>query len=987
MLPRRRRWWVGAGATVLLGTIVALVAGRRSPPPGELLEQAQAELARSRYARAEELARRALDRRPRWSAALLVAGEAATRLRRYEEALGYYARIDRDGSHQASVGFWAAGELHFHLGRLSEAEHQFRRALENDSQFIPAHRSLALVLDVEGRRWEATPHLFEIVRQRQFDPQALLHLGYPEQSLDASDHLEMSLRAVPDDPLPLIGLARLAVDSNRQAQARDWLRKVVARYPRQPEAQARLGLVLAELSSANEFLEWHAQLPAECERHPVTWMARGVWAERRDESRTAVRCFWEAVRREPNLQVANYRLGTLLQGLSHWKSAELFLKRARDLDRLAHLLDALRRHPRDVLSLHRAVEIYESLGRLWEAWAWSHAALAVDPNLAWAHAAIARLEPQLERDPPRTIVSANPGHLVDLSAFPLPEWHGASRTSPAATPPFPPLPRGGQGGGSAGVRFEDRASAAGIEFVYRNGADPQTTGTRIFETTGGGVGVLDYDGDLWPDLYFTQGSRRPPPEVTGPDDDRLYRNLGNGRFEDVTARAGLGDTRFSQGVAVGDLDNDGFADLYVANIGPNGLYRNNGDGTFTEISQERGLGDDRWTTSCLIADLDGDRSPDLYDVNYVGGDDAFHLICEKAGVPHSCSPRTFEAAQDQVFVSLGSGRYRETGASAGIVVSDGYGLGVVAGDFDGSGRLSLFVANDEVPNFFFVNRTDAGRLRFEERALVSGLAVDGDGHSQACMGVAAGDADGDGLLDLFVTNFYDESNTLYLGQPGLLFIDATRRAGLRDPSFKLLGFGTQFLDADLDGNEDLVLTNGHIDDVTRAGIPYHMPPQFFRNRGDGRFLELNGASSPGGYFQKKYLGRGLARLDWNRDGREDFAVSHIDAPAALVTNESAGVGRFVAVHLRGTGSARDAVGATVRVDCGTRTWTKQLTAGDGYQASNQRMLTFGLGDARPPAQLAVRWPSGLEQTFENVPLDREVLVVEGRPAVAALPRE
>jgi hypothetical protein len=312
------------------------------------------------------------------------------------------------------------------------------------------------------------------------------------------------------------------------------------------------------------------------------------------------------------------------------------------------------------------------------------------------------------------------------------------------------------------------------------------------------------------------------------------------------------------------------------------------------------------------------------------------------------------------------------------VLPDGKGLGIVAADFDGAGRLNLFVANDAAANFYFVNQTAAPGedISLSNRALITGLAYSGEGLPQACMGVAADDADGDEQLDLFVTNFYDQSNTLYLRQPGDLFVDATREANLRTPSFHLLGFGTQFLDGDLDGWPDLVITNGHVLDHSHKGIPYAMRPQYMRNRGSGRFEEIS-ASSLGAFFQREFLGRGLARLDWNRDGREDFVVSHINAPAALVTNQTVGAGHFLAVQLRGVTSNRDAIGATVRLQVAGRVLCRQLTAGDGYQASNQRQLIFGLGDGQQIGALTVRWPSGIEQTFEGLAADREILLVEG----------
>jgi hypothetical protein len=275
-----------------------------------------------------------------------------------------------------------------------------------------------------------------------------------------------------------------------------------------------------------------------------------------------------------------------------------------------------------------------------------------------------------------------------------------------------------------------------------------------------------------------------------------------------------------------------------------------------------------------------------------------------------------------------------------------------------------------------VNRTpERGALLFTEQALATGLAFDWQGQPQAGMGVAAGDADGDGRIDLFVTNFYMETNTLYRQHGPESFEDRTRTAGLADPSLAMLGFGTQFLDADLDGSLDLVVANGHVHNLAAAGIPFEMPPQFFYNRGDGHYHEQRPA---GDYFAGQYRGRGLARLDWNRDLRDDFAVSHLGSPAALVMNESPPSGHSLVLKLSGTASSRDAIGAVATIRYGDNTSTAQLTAGDGYQCSNERQLTFGLGPAERVEDLTVRWPSGTTQTFRNFPADSVVMIIEGR---------
>ena len=318
----------------------------------------------------------------------------------------------------------------------------------------------------------------------------------------------------------------------------------------------------------------------------------------------------------------------------------------------------------------------------------------------------------------------------------------------------------------------------------------------------------------------------------------------------------------------------------------------------------------------------------------------------------------------------------------------GKALGVVVARLTDSPLPDLLVANDGEANFFFRSSEDStnGHRTFEETAVRSGLAFDRDGRAQACMGIAVDDVNGDSRLDFFITNFYEESNTLYVQKPGVLFADETREAGLRNPSFRMLGFGTQFLDVDLDGLPDLVVANGHVDDFSYEGKAYRMPPQCFRNAGGGQFLEL----TPGrrdSYFSGEYLGRGLARIDWNRDGREDFVVSHLDAPAALAANESSQCGNSLIIRLIGVQCSRDAVGTNVTVNSAGSRRTRQLTAGDGYQASNERILVFGLADAAEAEEVFIQWPSGAEQSLNHLAAGFEYRVIEGRTAAAAIPLE
>ena len=962
-----------AALAVALGAVVPFYSLFATSPERRLLQAAAAALTGDQPAEAERLAGQVLTQSPRSTQALLIAGQAATRLQRSPEALAYFLRVADDGGPEAAQALLGAGQRYLKEGYADNAERSLRRVIEIDPGSVAAHKELVYLLEAQGRTWEALPHLAELLRRGDFIGEYVLLTGAPEsQFLHEPQFVSLCQAATPDDPLPLLVQARIWRLRNQNELAGPVLEELYKRRPEQIEVQAQYGLFVLDTATDEALAAWHRQLPAAAEEHPEIWFVRGAWAKRGGQMRAAARCFWEAVRRQPNHLGANYQLSQLLTALGEPERAAPFAARTKLLARTQNLTENVRAAQ---LGIRELAETLESTGRIWEAAAWAHLVLRKDPQTEWAKATLARVRPSLLDDPPLTLSAANPIHKVDLSAWPLPEWESAPSQLPDETQPP----------SSVVASFADVAESAGLHFRFSNGAPADGRRAYMFEFSGGGAAALDFDGDAWPDLYMTQGCAWPAQPGQTQDLDQLFRNLGDGRFTEITAQAGLGDERFSQGAAVGDFNQDGFPDLYLGNIGENRLYRNNGDGTFSDMSETSGLAGEGWTSSCVMADFNGDRWPDLYAATYLAGPEVFEKECFDGQKGVQCGPALFDAEQDRLYLNLGDGRFRDVSSEAGVIAPDGKGLGVVAADFDGSRRLSLFVSNDTTANFFFANRTPQPGLNpvFGECGLLCGVGLDEAGKAQACMGIAVGDVNGDELLDLFVTNFYREPNTLYLGQPDGTFTDATRQAGLFDASFPLLGWGTQLVDAELDGFPDLLVLNGHINDFSAVGVAYQMPPQYFRNRGHGRFDEAP-AATLGPYFQGKRLGRALARLDFNRDGLEDFCATHVDAPAALLANRTAPHGRYLAVQLRGVQSERDAIGANVRVKTADHVYLRQLTAGDGFQASNERQLTFGLGAAERVEELTVAWPSGLTQTFRDLAVDQTVICIEGRGRVFRL---
>jgi tetratricopeptide (TPR) repeat protein len=983
MKPRRKKLF---SKTVLVGVVLAaaasLVAYQLYPrePPHRLLAQARRALQLGEFARAGQLVEQISPGAHEYADGLLIAGEAATRQNHFEEAIACYEKIPAGASDAAVTATYCIGDLLFQLGEASQAESRYRRVLDMRPDDAWAREQLASLLINFGRHWEALPHLFELVRTQRVSIEQLLLLGDPDAAIELPVSLSKFRSRAPRDPLPLIALARTAFEKHDRTEAVRLSRQVIDAAPAQIEAWALLGRALADRSlDEAAFLAWHGEVPPSAEAHPDVWLARGEWARQHGEIDVAVRCFWEAARRFPDSRIANYQLSQMLIKLDpqHARMAAPFLDRAERLEELRNALNMVYRQRTERRHVQKAAELTESLGRLWEAAAWRQVEGSLRPGSGTARQEYRRLAARLSPGLPRVLPEFNPAEQADLSSFPLPAWRPGSSPAQGAESAARP---------AAMVQFENRAAAAGIEFRYFNGADPPQEGKLIYQSLGGGVAAIDYDRDLWPDLFFAQGAPAPNDFEEHDFRDRLYRNLGDGRFSDVTLMAGLGDRRYTLGVAAGDINNDGFPEIYLANAGTNRLYRNNGDGTFTDITTDCGLAGRRCTASCLIADLNGDSFPDLFDVNYLAEPEVYALTCVREGKRRSCDPRLFRAAEDQLFLSRGDGSFEDVTEGSGISIPDGKGLGVVAADFSGSGRLDLFVANDGTGNFYFVNQT--GRPGeppvFREMALSAGVAFSEEGKVQACMGIAVDDADGDGRLDLLVTNFYDEGSAFYHQIATNLFEDARRRFGLREPSLHQLGFGAQFIDADLDGFPDLIVTNGHIEDFTDLGRPYAMRPQYFRNVG-GKWFEELAADRAGPFFVGEYLGRGLARLDWNRDGKEDVVISHLDAPAALVTNMTRGAGHFLALSLVSTETARDAIGTQVQCTIGDAVRTRQLTAGDGYMVSNERQLVIGLGTCDVVDRLTIRWLSGREQTFTQVAADHHWMAIENQQALVRLP--
>ncbi|HWE39284.1 MAG TPA: CRTAC1 family protein, partial [Isosphaeraceae bacterium] len=525
------------------------------------------------------------------------------------------------------------------------------------------------------------------------------------------------------------------------------------------------------------------------------------------------------------------------------------------------------------------------------------------------------------------------------------------------------------------LRFEDVAEKWGLAFRYN--AWP-TGNLFLGDTMGGGVGLIDYDGDGWLDVYFVNGCKLPVDEKAPPAPNKLFRNRRDGTFEDVTAKAGVGGLGYGMGCAVGDYDNDGHDDLYVTGLGRAILYRNRGDGTFEDVTAKAGVGSNRWTTAAGFGDLDGDGDLDLAVVTYVQADPRTAPVCrDHDGRRMHCLPAYFPDQPDHLFRNNGDGTFTDVSRASGFEAPHGPGLGLAIADLDGDDRLDLFVGNDMAPCFLFRN---LGGLRFEEVGVSAGVAYDGLGNTTASMGVVAADLDGDGLIDLFHTNFLEEPDTFLRNLGGGQFSDATASAGLDDPSRGVTGWGTAALDADNDGLIDLFVANGHLDQQPALNRPMAQPQHLFLGTSAGRFALAPATVSP--YFARRVVSRGAAAGDLDNDGRVDRVDVHRDAPASLLRNTTGG-GHWLGLRLTGgPKSGRTPVGARVTCRAGGRTAVRWLTTGTSYLSANDPRFWFGLGAAAKVDRLDVRWPSGAVQSWTDLPADRLLNLDEGGEPVA-----
>ena len=513
------------------------------------------------------------------------------------------------------------------------------------------------------------------------------------------------------------------------------------------------------------------------------------------------------------------------------------------------------------------------------------------------------------------------------------------------------------------VRFEFQP----LPFQHTDGA----SGEKYFlEPLGSGVALFDYDNDNDLDLYFVNGNSLQSSDTNNSHRNRLFRN-DDTDFVDITDLAGVGDTGYGLGCCVGDYNNDGFLDLYVANFGANVLYQNKGDGTFTDVARQAKVDGNQLSSSCAFADYDNDGDLDLYTVNYVQFNLEENPKCTYQGVSTYCTPEALPGQSDSFFRNNGDGTFSDITQSAGLFAPTGKGLGVVWGDYDNDGDPDIFVANDTTPNFLYQNN---GKGTFQNIALFAGVALSMEGRPYSGMGTNFGDFDNDGDLDIVVTNFQDQTNSLYQNEQNAFFNEVSFSTGIGEKSLPYLAWGVDFVDLNNDGWQDLFIANGHLDhnisDIDPIGT-YAQRNQVFINQKGRAFIDRSAAM-----LEQQQVSRGSAFGDLDNDGDIDIVVSNLNDHPVILWNVTEHTSNWFILKLIGTSDNQSAIGTRVKITIDQQIQIREVKSGSGYLSQSDLRLHFGLGQAKQIDQLEIRWPNGTTQQLNRVPGNQILTVTQ-----------
>ena len=988
---RKRQIWVGFTIGVLgLGLLTTKAASilKAQRLHAELV-QVETMMDEGRRAAARKKLEELAQRWPSDGQIMFLLGQCEELLGRPDRALAAWGRVPVSDPNFVRAAESQASVL-INQGRFAPAETLLFDALRTSSETnrYPLLRVLARLFRLQGRFADVSEVLTAAWSHAPEPSIVLQDLWQSDTDLVPVDGWKVFLdEADQEDDRVWLGKARHALLTGRFDEAQSWLSRCLERR----HDDLSVWLTSLDLAVATEEIGpfWKAAerissdtlspLEIQAMRTRLVVRTGDRQAERRETARL--------VELQPSNSPAIARLAVLALEAGDLTEAERLQERKAAIDRAKNSVHRLIVTRSDFQPhAEELVQISAAMGRPFDEHAWSLVAWALSGQPAGKKPDVKQSESFC-----RTVSAMAFAHLL-MKAGPAPTSRSGSVADQLADLRGSLVPSLGSVAKTpepstatrSRLQFVDDAEVCGLRFVFDNGRTPASH-CLLPESLSGGVGLVDFDGDGWLDVYCVQGGvlmAAPSAGATAAPEpgDRLFRNQGDGTFRDVTRQSGIDRLTwgrgYGQGVTVGDYDNDGHPDLFITRLLRYDLLRNRGDGTFEDATERQGLAGARDNpTSSAFADLDNDGDLDLYVCHYIRWDPDHPVICKhEQGECFYCDPAKYERAVDHVFRNDG-GRFVDVTQAAGFTDLYGHGLGVVAADIDDDNRIDLFVANDGTANFLFRNK---GGFQFEDIALTAGVAGSAQGGYQAGMGVATSDLDGDGRLDLLVTNLYLEGTTLYhnLGQG--MFADHSALSGILQSTRYLLGFGIGVMDVTNDGRPDVVITNGNMNDF-RPSYPYMMPSRLYEGRPGGRLVDVSDQAGPPWAVPR--LGRGLATGDLDNDGRPDLLVIGQNEPLAYFHNQTDRPGHFVTFRLEGTRSNKDGVGARVVITTGQGRQVAQRLGGGSYLSACDSRLHFGLGSSTSIQSVEVRWPSGQLDRWTDVVADAGYLLREGDPII------
>ncbi len=916
-----------------------------------------------RYAEAATTLQRVLVGNPDDVEVLFRLGSAKAAQGSLHEAVALLDSIPEDHPEAGLPALGQAADWCMTLGRYEDAEARYKKVIAVQSDLAVAHRQLAFLYNRQGRRHEAADHIRTLCRLgdvRQDELHALMILTNaifddPDQSAGASH----GRRYVPIGPA---AQARILYTADRYQEAVDALEALVMSGRPAPSIMALYGRLAMEAQDKDRFLWWLARTDPSVQEFSDYWAALGIFLLAEHRYQEAVRSLAEALDRDPTDILSMRRISQALSALGNNQAADRWLQRydvTREITLASNRIseaetpnpDFFRAVADGLEQIHRPLEAVT--WRLFEAFH-RQAPREEITQLNELRRELLHSENAFPSQSERLcglVATAYP--LADISIAPQPAT--ARRQAEIATidPPS----------------FENVASTVGLDHTYRIASQGQRDRFAMYQTLGGGVAVFDYNLDGLLDIYLAQGGSDPP-KMTGELSNVFYQQT-SGQLVDVTNQTDTREHLYSIGVTTGDWNQDGFGDLVIANIGNKVLLINNGDGSFRRQAFDADPEYKILPSSVAMGDLTGDSLPDIFALDYVEDKTMLNRPeVDEQGMIVDFTPLAFHPGTDRISVNDGSGGLATKNVSK-TKHTPSTGLGVVIADWDGKVGNEIFVGNDMRPNQLWARSQQDGP--WVDIAALSGCSHGHGGLPTASMGIAVADFDGSGTLDIHVANYYLEPVSLFMNRGGM-FEDRCVQYKLDRDSASVLGFGCQAIDYNHDGRPDLAVTNGNIERFPNQ--PLQQPPQLFVNLGPE--FRLTDVNDPSEYWAGKYLGRSMARLDFNRDGKSDLLITHLDSPTALLLNETETENHWLQIQLVGTESERDAIGARVEVRAGENSWTNWLVGGDGYLCRNEAIVSFGLGPVTEIDAITVTWPNGGQQTFDPIAVDQRVLLIENQ---------